>query len=265
MNSSSSRRIFTIFFTVLLAAVLVWGISLQLNPTHGNMSNYLFNTGYALLYGVGGIVGIIGALYVTTNISMGKSFLYLGLAQLSYVVGLLIWSYYNVIAKIQVPYPSPADIFFVLYYPLLAVGCWHLLTMVQSHIHMQHFMEVLAIFFMSAIVIVGFISTPDITSGLSVITRVVNLWYPLGDSLLVAISYLAFRAGHAKFQTGILILMIGLLIQVFADIIFSSRTAAQIYWNGDISDILFALSGWTISFSILNLYFDFIASGEEEK
>lgn len=259
---TATRRIIVPVFIFLFALVLGWGIILQFQPAHTTVANYSFNLGYALFYALGAALGIIGAFYVTTNISMGKAFLYLGLAQLSYTIGLCIWAYYNLVAKVPVPYPSAADIFFVLFYPLMAIGCWYFLTMVATQIHMQYVLEMLGIFFVSAIVIVGFLNVPDTTSTLSAFTKIINLWYPLGDCLLITVSYLIFRAGKGKFQTGILILILGLLVQVFADLIFSYRTGANIYWNGDISDILFAVSGGTISFGIITLFYDFIASGQ---
>lgn len=260
MSISAAKRIVFPVFIAIFAAILAWGIMLQLQSSHTMASNYGFNLGYALLYAVGGIVGLYGALYVTTNISMGKAFLYLGLAQLAYTAGLCIWAYDNLIAHVAVPYPSFADAFFALFYVLLAFGCWYLLSMVATHIHMQHLFEVMAIFFVSAIVIVGFLNTPDSTVGLPVLTKIFNIWYPLGDSLMIAIAYLVFRAGRDKFQTGMLILILGLLIQVFADLIFTYRSATQIYWNGDVSDILFAVSGFILSTGVLTIFFDFISS-----
>jgi hypothetical protein len=248
-----------ILFGILFLVIFVWGISLQFISVHTGDWNYAYNLGYAALYLTGGLVGLFGARYVTTSISMGSALLYLGAAQISYAVGLIVWSYYNLIAHVSVPYPSVADIFFALFYILLAVGCWYFLQMVATHVQVQYAFEVLAIFFVSAIIIIGFLNTPDTSSGAGALARIFNIWYPLGDSLLISLSYIVFRAGRDKFRSGVFILILGLLVQVFADIIFSARSGAGTYWNGDISDILFAVSGSVLSLGIMTIFFDFIA------
>lgn len=258
MNAPAGKKIIIPLFVVLFALMFAWGIWLQFKPSHTAFANYAFNVGYAALYAFGGIIGIVGAFYVTTSISMGKAFFFLGLAQLSYAIGLCIWAYYNLVVHVSVPYPSLADAFFALFYVMLAVGCWNFLSMVAAHVHVQHLFEVMAIFFVSALVIVGFLNTPDTSPGLSVLTKIFNIWYPLGDSLLISLSYLVFRAGRDRFQSGIFILILGLLVQVFADLIFSYRTSLTAYWNGDVSDILFAVSGFVLSLSIITIFFDFI-------
>lgn len=259
----AALRITTItVFLALSVAILVWGIALQSATLHTSVWNYWYNLGYAALYLAGGVVGLAGAFYVTTGIAMGRAFLCLAAAQISYAIGLVFWAYYNLVAHIAIPYPSAADAFFALFYILLAIGCWQFLSMVATHIHIQHVFEVLAIFFISSIIIVGFLNTPDTSSGIPFFAKIFNIWYPLGDSLLIALSYIVFRAGRDKFQSGIIILILGLLIQVFADLIFSYRTSLNLYWNGDISDILFAVSGFVLSLSIITIFFDFISPSE---
>lgn len=262
MKPAAVKYTTLLVFTLYFLVILIWGIALEWTGTHTGVWNYGYNLGYAGLYLVGGLMGLWGARYVTTEIAMGNALLYLGAAQISYASGLILWAYYNLVAHVAVPYPSAADVFFALFYVLLAVGCWNFLSMVATHVRVQHLFEVMAIFFVSAVVIVGFLNTPDTSPGLSILTKIVNIWYPLGDSLLIALSYLVFRAGRDKFQTGMLILIIGLLVQVSADLIFSYRTSTNVYWNGDISDMLFAVSGFILSFGILNVFFDFISSAE---
>lgn len=263
MKSSPAHKIIFPLYIIFFAAILGWGILLQTQPSNTTSINYAFNVGYALLYLFGGLIGLYGARTVTLSLSMGKAFLYLGLAQISYAAGLFIWAYFNLVTHVTVPYPSLADFFFALFYVLLALGSWYFLSMVASHVQIQHLMEVMGIFFISAVVIVGFLNAPDTTAGLPVLTKIFNIWYPLGDSLLIAVSYLIFRAGRGKFQTGIFILMLGLLVQVFADLIFSYRTSVSVYWNGDVSDILFAVSGFILSLGIMTIFFDFTATGAE--
>lgn len=252
------------FIIFLFLIILAWGIGLQYIPGHTSVWNYSYNLGYALLYIFGGIIGISAAFYVTTGISMGKALLYLGLGQIAYACGLIVWAYYNLFAHVAVPYPSAADFFFVLFYPLLAIGCWHFLTMVATHIHTQYLFEVMGIFFLAAVVILGFLNTPDTSAGVSGLTRIVNIWYPLGDSLLIALAYLVYRAGRGALQSGVLLLIVGLIIQAFADTIFSYQTNVNAYWNGSISDILFAVSGFALSLSILTIFTDFLSAPKSQ-
>lgn len=263
MNPARLKLPVLTVFILLFIVILGWGGWLQTQSVHTTDANYAYNLGYALLYLIGAIAGFIGARYVTTTTAMGRAFLWLGAAQLSYAAGLIMWAYYNLIAHVAVPYPSAADVFFALFYALLAVGCWHFLSMVAGNIHVQYLFEVLGIFFISSVVILGFLNTPDGSASLPILTKIFNIWYPMGDSLLIALSYLVFRASRDRFQSGIIVLIMGLLVQVFADIIFSGRSAANLYWNGDVSDILFAVSGFVLSLGILMIFFDFTSDTPE--
>ena len=252
MNFRASKKIMICTLILLAAIILGWGIFLQFQSGNNMTANYAFNLGYALLYAVGGMVGIFGAWYHRKNKPMGKAFLCLGLAQLAFAAGLCVWAYYNVFVHISVPYPSIAELFFALFYPFMALGCWYFFTLIVDRIRIEYLFEVLGIFFVSAMGIVGFITASG-KNAQPIFTTFINLWSLLGDCMLIAIAYLILRAGKGKYKTGILIL--GLLVQVFADAVFTYRTGLKLYWNGDISDILLAISGGIISLGIMDLFF----------
>lgn len=234
--------------------VIIWNISLYFLPSHTTTANYLYNVGYACLYFIGAVVGIRASLTVSTKSSLGKTLLYLALGNAGYGMGLVTWAYYNVIARIEVPFPSLADFFFLFcFIPCMAIGLIHLLRIYGIATIKQYIRWGIVIFGICGLIILGFIMKPDVSRDLPILTRAFNIAYPLGDTLLLTGAILALLSGGGKLSRGILILTIGYVFQVSADFVFAYRTTAETYWNGDISDLLFTISGATLSLAIITI------------
>ncbi len=99
----------TLFVLIAYVAILVWWIILRMHHTD---NNYLFNWSY----GVIALVSSLYAFYVAKKrwggfgSVFGKLIIFLGIGLLAQWFGLQIWTYYNLIAKVEVPYPSWADL-----------------------------------------------------------------------------------------------------------------------------------------------------------
>lgn len=248
----------------LAIMVLAIGAYLQVIPDKTTPLNYYYNLFYSMFFFAGAIVGIWGATKLSLSSSVGKTLLFLGLGQASYGIGLLIWVYFNLIAKIGVPYPSIADFFFILFISLIAIGCISLLKMVTSAVTIGKTIEGVVIFTISAVLIVGFIIKPDISQELTLLNKITNIAYPVGDTILFTLAYLTLRLGGGKINKGVAILVVGLLVQMSGDFLFTYRTANQIYWNGDISDLFFTISATLITLAIISIYDNFALTKEPE-
>ena len=84
-----------------------------------------------------------------------------------------------------------------------------------------------------------------------------NILYPLGDAVLIAITWTILRHGGGKVKKCAVILSLGLLAQIAADIVFTYQTPRELYWNGGLADSLWALAGFLLSLAIINLYNNF--------
>lgn len=258
LTSSTPRKLFTYWILALFFAILSWGIVLQFLPEKTTIWNYLFNFGYSLIYYSAAFIGLMGSMSLGIKSSAGKALMFLGLAFTSYGIGLVIWTYYNIFLKVEIPSPSIGDIFFlVLFLPLTSIGFWHLINIFKTMVTKQLIMESFGLLILSLVIIYGLAIRPELSNNIPLLNNLVNAGYPFVDCILLALSLIALRSGGGKIHKGLYTVAVGFLAQVVADILYSFRVAHELYWNGDLSDILFAVSGFIICLGMLQLFYAF--------
>lgn len=237
----------------LQAIVLVWWTVLQMLPSHDTVWNYWFNGIYGLVYLVGGLIGLsaiprLGGLRST----VGKGIFYTSAGLIAYAIGQTIWLRYTLLGK-EVPYPSISDVFFVLLMPLLLMGIRYIATLFTPTIKPRRVIEF--IFFTVVILVITtlYINQPDIDRNLDLLTKVLDIYYPFADAVILSLGIVALRVVGGKFNTVIIFISLGALLQALADTLFIHETFDSRYWNGDTSDLLFSLAGFAISIGLMSL------------
>lgn len=236
----------------MFLVILGWGIWLQTLADKETIYNYLFNAGYASLYLVGGFLGLIRAKMFGLNDSIGKTCLFFGLSLTFFSSALFIWTYYNLVLQIEVPFPSIADILYVFFYLFAIMGFGYLIRLYQPVINTRIILESFLILFTIAVGIFFFNTFIREAANRSNLADFFNFFYPLSDILMVSISLIGLRVAKGKMQFGFLLFVAAMLFQSAADLTFSYRTSYMTYWNGDISDILYAVGGFLFSLGLIN-------------
>ncbi len=237
-----------------MAAVIVVDIQLFMNPDHTTDANYSINLLYSLFFFIGAITAFIKSSKIENNKNLKKSALFFGIGNSFYGIGLLIWSYYNIVLKVDMPYPSWADASFLVFYPGIIAGIIFLIKAVGEKITRKMLLEGLIVFLIFFGLLYQFIYQNS--AGISFFdpTNMLNFIYLMADSLLTAAALIVLRTeeGISK-HPYILYFVFGFIMLATADTIFSYNSAVGTYWNGDISDLLFAVSGFltAIGFTFL--------------
>ena len=78
-----------------------------------------------------------------------------------------------------------------------------------------------------------------------------NIAYPLGDTILMSLALIALRIGSGKIQSSFLVLVAALIMETIGDFTFTVRVAREIYWNGDIADLLYTLAAFTFGIGLI--------------
>src|SRR5579859_4656900 len=151
-----------------------------------------------------------------------RASLFLGLGILTFVVGLGIWSYYELIAH-QYPFPSAADIAFLASPPLLLLGILLLPVGPMPHVSrvrvaLDGLMMLTAILTFSWYFVLG----PTLLRGDgSLVARAVGTAYPCFDVLLLLCVLLLWRRQADRHMRPVLLLLsLGLLTIVLTDSLF---------------------------------------------
>jgi hypothetical protein len=248
-----SEKSLTIFFVTFFIAMAVWSIALYMTGQTTTQWNYLFNVGTAFLFLSGGLFAFQQVKKSPIKSSVDSELIAIGIGVTLFGIGLLIWSYYNLVLNVESPFPSLSDVVYVFYAPILGYGLVNLLRVYGVKMTKSIYLQFFAVFVITAILILNFIIRPDISSEASLLTKMLLFYYPLADALLVTLGIMIFRLTRGKLHNSFNYFLIALFSMAFADFLFSYRTAVETYYNGDFSDVLYALTGLLFTLGIIRI------------
>ncbi len=242
VTSKVIATISKVFISLFSFGLLFFWIYLQFFDDKSQTLNYLFNlfVGFTYLF-----VGLMTFNYALAEIKPKmKHFLYAyGAALLAWAVAQFIWAYFNFIVKAPVPYPSIADIFYVIYSLLLGLAFWFYFDIFHARITKASIRDSFIILIGVYLTIFFVLFRPQYGLSLPPLEIATNYMYPLLDAMVLSLAFVALRVEKKEEVGNTIYVVIAVFLQVVGDILFSFRSANKLYWNGDISDLFFLLSG----------------------
>ena len=175
----------------------------------------------------------------------------LGMGILCYGLGQIIFTYYYLVLHEIPPFPSLADVGFLIEYPFLLLG---ILLLPARPIPVASRTRVVldGLMIMTAAVTFSwyFILGPVIQQGTeTALAKIVSASYPLADIVLIAcLVILALRPGEHALRRAVYLLAIGLGSLVVVDSIYSYQTLNEAYVTGTILDV-----GWPVAYMLIGL------------
>ena len=240
------------FLTSFFFVLILWYVGLQTDQSKTTFSNSYFGLSYALLAMFGGIFGI-GSAYRWGGIksSMGRALFYLSSGLLTWGFGNVVWTFYVLVLNVDVPYPSLADLFYIISWPLWGAGLYYLGTAAGIKFKLRSksslipiaTLPLLMIAFSYYLIIVlarggVFIDNQDL------LKTMFDLAYPFLDAIIVAeiflIFGLTFKQVQKRYRTPLTFLLLGILTNYVADFMFSYSTTNGTFYDGSVVDMLFA-------------------------
>lgn len=222
----------------------VWGIGINFIPLFG------------------GLFGLMTARHWGGfKSAVGKALTYLSLGLFSWSAGNWIWSYYNFFLNNNVPYPSLADVLYIVAWPLWMIGVFYLSKATGVKYGLRRKMGQLYLFVLP---VVTFISSyyllvtvargGSITSGGGTLKVFFDFAYPLGDIAIITIALLvyglSFKYLGGRYKWPVLITLSGFVLMFFADFSFSYTTTLGMYYDGHVNNLLFITALFALSFGI---------------
>jgi diguanylate cyclase (GGDEF)-like protein len=167
----------------------------------------------------------------------------LALASLLYLAGDVAQTIYE--AQGTLPFPSIADAFYLMFYPLML---WGLLRFavgrrsVAERVRLGLDLAVVAIG-SSAVVLYVVLGPTAIAGGADVLQEVVAIAYPVGDMvLLVGLASLLLRQATPSAKQALQFMAVGLLFFVAADLVYGYINLHSSYQGGDPVDTLWMVA-----------------------
>ncbi|MFC1656333.1 hypothetical protein ACFL3C_05670 [Patescibacteria group bacterium] len=173
------------------------------------------------------IAGIYAVKEYGLNSTRGKAILFITLGLLSWMVGEYLWSAFELIFDID-PFPSSADVSYILAYPLLFIGLLYEIRLGKiSWSFKKYLMLGLATIAFSIITIYfGIYLAYDVEATL--VENMVSIFYGVGDLILIVISLLLlilsaeYKGG--KMFSAWLYVFVAMILMWGADIGFAMYT-----------------------------------------
>ena len=251
-QAKKSKLILSAFILVIIySLVMVWWFTIFLRGIKGTNENYLFSLLYSVMPLGWGIIGVINAMrWGGVKSFLGRGILFIALGLFAWGVGNLIFGYYNLIQKIPIPYPSPADAAFILLYPLSAIGVLWFFKPTGASYGLRHMsgkllLLIIPLFFifLSYYLLVYVARAGSITSGGHLLKVFLDIAYPVGDVVVVTLATivysLSFRYLGGAFRKPITFIIIGFISTYVADFLFSYTTTVNTYFVGMWVDIFY--------------------------
>ncbi len=191
---------------------------------------------------------LIGAARISFRRSrrLGVAWTVLACAQISFVIADVIWAVIEVGLKTQ-PFPSIADGFYLIYYPLFLLGIFMLPSRQFSPGELVKSLLDMGIVLIAATLFFGcYIFGPLMAANgdESWFVKTLTVAYPVGDLVLIAGLLVLFYRRSQSIQVGIFALLtVGILAMIATDCLFSLQTIEGIYISGGPVDI-----GWLFSY-----------------
>ena len=175
----------------------------------------------------------------------------LGMGILSYVFGQMFFTFYDLVLHQVPPYPSLADVAYLIEYPFFLLGILLLPARPipvasRARIALDGLMVMTAALTFSWYFVLG----PVIQQGSeTVVAKVVSAAYPLAEIVLITcLLILALRPGERALRVAAYLLALGLIVLVVLDSIYGYQTLNDLYVTGTILDV-----GWPVPYMLIGL------------
>jgi serine phosphatase RsbU (regulator of sigma subunit) len=175
----------------------------------------------------------------------------LGMGILCYVLGQMYFTFYDLVLHQIPPFPSIADVGYLMEYPFFLLGILLLPARPipvasRARIALDGLMIMAAALTFSWYFILG----PVIQQGGgTVLAKAISAAYPLADIVLIAcLIILALRPGEHALRVAAYLLALGLLFVVVLDSIYGYQTLNDLYVTGTILDV-----GWPLAYMLIGL------------
>jgi PAS domain S-box-containing protein len=180
----------------------------------------------------------------------GKAWIVIAAAMFFNTLGDLSWSMMEFVLH-QYPFPSIADIGYLMFYPLFSLGIFLLPDASLSSREKIKILLDAAIVIVSVALVFWVLLIAPIVIPIEALDwrSAVSLAYPVMDLILfIALIELLFRKLASRRQGPIIILALGCAILILTDAIFSIQTQQGTFVSGSILD-----SGWVVCYLLLGL------------
>jgi diguanylate cyclase (GGDEF)-like protein len=239
---------FVIFLEVLVALLYLAPLPEELRPIISGILLPLFN-----------LAACISLVYVALSTrsyskKMATAWLLLAAAMFANFMGEFLWSIIENILQID-PYPSIADVAYLLFYPLFFAGILSFPSVDrQNYGRVNRILDLIILLvggsLITWIVIIGPIIQVDDFE--SMYNTFLNLAYPIGDTVIFwAVLISIYDRKYQRVGMPLLLIVIAVIVMIVTDVIFSLQDIYETYSSGNFLDFGYAFFPLTVGLAAI--------------
>lgn len=261
MRISIESKLILFYYIV----ILIWGAVFYFQGIKETPGNYWYQYAFGLIPLGGGILGMMKSFeWGGLRSKFGRALFFISAGATSWGIGQMFWSvFYNFILRVEIPYPSLADVGYILAVPLWIIGIVNLSKATGANFFLRHsrgkillFTIPLVALAVSYYLLIVFARGGKIDLEGDAIKLFFDFAYPIGDLLILTLSLLVYGLSFnylgGKYKYSILSIILGFIVMYCADVSFSYVTTNETYFNGHWVDILFPTAMMFVTFGVNN-------------
>ncbi len=266
------KTIKIVFVSYLLILISWWAVIFTQNKENTNLS-YAFGAAYALTALSGSLIGFfyIAKGWGGFKSSIGKAIQFLSLGLFGLALGQLIWSYYNIVAKVEIPYPSLADFGYFSIVPFYGISMLLLAKVGGAKLMLKQSGNKVIAIAVPALLLVGCYSIylKGIETDFSnPVKTFLDFGQPLGEAIVISIAIMTWQLSKkllgGLMRPKIFFILFALIFQFITDFLFYYQNARGLYVNGGLVDLLYAISFTLMAIGLLNMSSSFFQAKKTE-
>jgi PAS domain S-box-containing protein len=241
----SVKNIFVIAFIFVISFIILT-ILLRNDFTLRIFFGDLFSIVIDLLVVLTLFYAVIRSAYYGRRVQM--AWMFIALAFSFYTIGDILWAILE-LGFNQNPFPSVADGFYLIFYPLFAIGIYYLSKFSFTRSEMlKIFIDMGIIFITVGLIFWTFLIMPTLSSQQNSFANIISVSYIIGDFLLFFVLLRWIYSKYNEYFVPILFLSMGILFMIITDSVYAYQTLQGIYIPGGLLD-----TGWILSFILVGL------------
>lgn len=252
-----SAQIALVFFVL----ITLWWLYIFVSGFEQTFQNYAFAATYGLLAAWGGVWGLlISKKWGGFSSTIGKAIIALSLGLLAQEFGQLTFSYYNIFSKIEIPYPSLADVGFFGSVILYIIG----ISLLAKASGVKFVLKTIVNKFQAVLIpmvmltISYFMFLRDYEFDFSEPLRVfLDFGYPFSEAIYISIAILTYTLSRKLLggimKSRILLIIFAFVVQYIAESNFLYQTLQETWVNGGYGDYIYFLAYFLMTLGLVQI------------
>jgi len=233
--------------TVTAVGIMSYTVWVVTQPYSLQVENVISSGGMIFLTVATTALGIVISTNREASSSVRRAWLLMGMAALCNAIAEGLWLYYANVLKVN-PFPSIADVFYLLFYPLMLAGILSLpYTPIQRERRTLFGLDMSIVMIVGTIFLWYFILAPMQNPGGDRLAELVALAYPIADLFILAgILSLIQRDMEDMSRAVLILLSSSMLFTAIADVLFAILETYSIPYVMAPLNMLWMVSYWAM-------------------